>query len=100
MNVANLQLEGLVMAVAALNQILVRKGVLSQEEVELALRKVESGQTSEERSESLSPANRDAINFPIRLLQLASRHTHGEMPPFSVLARAVGQQKEAYNDQM
>jgi len=73
MNVANLQLEGLLMAVASINQVLVRKGVLSVEEIDIALRRAEASETGEERSEGMSASSRDAVNFPIRLLELANR---------------------------
>ena len=51
--------------------------------------------------EDLSPANRDAVCFPIRLL-LAANNAQGEaqIPSFSELARMVGRTKEPYNDQM
>jgi len=101
MNVANLQLEGLLMAVAAVNKLLVSKGLLTVEEIDQALRKAEAGMTGEERCvEDLSPSNRDAICFPLRLLQLANLG-QGEsgIQPFSELTRAVGQRKEPYNDQ-
>ncbi|HWK66617.1 MAG TPA: hypothetical protein VNS34_16945 [Rhizobiaceae bacterium] len=101
MNVANLQLEGLLMAIASINQTLVRKGILSAQEIEIALRKAEASGTGEERSEGLSPANRDAVNFPIRLLQLANRcQPEADIPSFSELAELVGQLKKPYNDQM
>ena len=101
MNVANLQVEGLLMAIASINHVLVRKGLLSIEEIDTALRKAEASSTGEERSEELSPANRDAVNFPIRLLQLANQcQPEADVPPFSELARMVGQIKEPYNDQM
>ncbi|MGO4833816.1 hypothetical protein AB4144_16255, partial [Rhizobiaceae sp. 2RAB30] len=71
MNVANLQLEGLLMAVASINGTLVRKGLLTSDEVDDALRRAEAGLTGEERLyQDMSPANRDAVCFPIRLLQL------------------------------
>lgn len=102
MNVANLQLEGLLMAVASLNNLLVHKGVLSVDEIDLALRKAEAGLTAEERLyEALTPAQRDAVCFPIRLLQMANNaQSETHVPPFSELARMVGQAKEPYNDQM
>jgi hypothetical protein len=100
-NVANLQLEGLLMAIATINHILVRKGVLSAEEIDIALRKAEASETSGERSDELSSSHRDAINFPIRLLQLANQcQPEADIPSFSTLARMVGQMKEPYNDQM
>ncbi|MER9744670.1 hypothetical protein [Mesorhizobium sp. M0187] len=47
MNVANLQLEGLMMAVASINNLLVHKGLLSIDEIDTALRKAEASMTSE-----------------------------------------------------
>jgi len=101
MNVANLQLEGLLMAVASINQVLVRKGVLSVEDIDIALRKAEAIETGEERSGGMSESSRDAVNFPIRLLELANQcQPETDMPSFSKLARMVGQMKEPYNDQL
>jgi hypothetical protein len=102
MNVANLQLEGLMMAIASLNNLLVHKGLLSVDDIDLALRKAEAGMTGDERVyEDMSPANRDAICFPIRLLLLANNaQSETDVPPFSELAKMMGQTKEPYNDQM
>jgi hypothetical protein len=101
MNVANLQLEGLLMAISSINHLLVRKGLLSADEIDTALRKAEASGTSENRAEELSPSSRDAINFPIRLLQLANRcQPEADIPSFSELARMVAQIKEPYADQM
>ncbi|AWC23087.1 hypothetical protein CO731_02555 [Aminobacter sp. MSH1] len=100
MNVANLQLEGLIMAIAAINHVLVRKGVLTVEEIDIALRKAEASETAEDRSEGMSSSNRDAINFPIRVLELANQcQPEADTPSFSKLARMIGQMKEPYNDQ-
>ena len=101
MNVANLQLEGLVMAVASINQILVRKGIASVEEIDEALARAEANLTAEERSShDLSPSNRDAVCFPIRVLRMANySQSNIEVPSFSDLARMVGRAKEPYNDQ-
>jgi hypothetical protein len=41
MNVANLQLEGLVMAVASINNLLVHRGLLSIDDIDIALRRAE-----------------------------------------------------------
>ncbi len=47
----------------------------------------------------MSSANRDAVAFPARLLQLANNGaSETEIMPFSELAKMVGQLKEAYND--
>ena len=102
MNVANLQIEGLVMAVASLTNALVRKGVLTNDEVDLALARAEAAMTAEERAkDDLSPSNRDAVCFPIRLLRLANRASdETDICSFSELARMVGQTKQPYNDQL
>ncbi len=61
MNVANLQLEGLMMAVASINNVLVHKGLLSIDDIDIALRKAEASVAGDERTyEDMSPANRDA----------------------------------------
>ena len=101
MNTANLQLEGMLMALAHLNALFVSKGLLSADEIDEVLHKAEAGLTSEERLiEDLSPSNRDAVCFPIRVLRIANRRS-GEIEPssFSTLAKAVAQRKEPYNDQ-
>lgn len=101
MNTANLQLEGLLIAMAELNRALIRNGVLSVEEIDAALHSAEASATSEERmTQDLSPANRDAVCFPIRLLRLANSKmsTQGELS-FSELAREIGETKLPYNDQ-
>lgn len=102
MNVANLQLEGLLMAVASVNNALVSRGALSADEIDAALRKVEAALTSDERVvDDMRPANRDAVCFPIRVLMLANRSGTPEgIPGFSELARKVGQNKQPYGDQM
>jgi hypothetical protein len=101
MNVANLQLQGLLMAIASINNALVHKGVLDIDEIDLALRKAEANLTGEERLfEDMAPSQRDAVCFPIRLLQ-AANSSQGEtsVSTFSELARLVGSTKVPYNDQ-
>ena len=101
MNTANLQMQGLLLAVASINNTLVHKGLLTIDDIDLALRKAEASLTGEERLfEDLSPANRDAVCFPIRLLQMANlSQGEADVPGFSELTRMVGQTKEHYNDQ-
>jgi len=102
MNTANLQLEGLYLAIAAINNLLVSKGVVTQEEIDRALRIAEATATGEDRLvEDLSPANRDAVAFPIRFLQMANNSASADgTPAFSELARLVGETKTPYNDQL
>jgi hypothetical protein len=102
MNVANLQIEGLLMAIASINNTMVHKGLLSIDEIDTALRNAEATLTGDERLyEDMSPSNRDAVCFPIRLLQLANfSQSETEVPPFSELAKMVGQIKDPYNEQV
>ncbi|MBK3745887.1 hypothetical protein G3A39_42825 [Paraburkholderia aspalathi] len=101
MNVANLQLEGLCLAIAAVNHAIVERGILSQDELDQALRKAEATARGDNRfSEGLSSSSRDAICFPIRILQVANS-TGSERPwSFSELAKLVGETKEPYNDML
>ncbi|MCA3575388.1 MAG: hypothetical protein IOC86_15835 [Aestuariivirga sp.] len=100
MNPANLQLEGLIMAVASLNRLLVEKGLLTPDEIDTALRSAEARITSDERfnDAEIKLTNRDAMCFPIRVLVLAN----GEQDcaaGFAALARQVGISKQPFNDQ-
>ncbi|MEO9229769.1 MAG: hypothetical protein ABI216_12620 [Devosia sp.] len=100
MNTANLQLEGFYLVIAALNNALVAKGVLSREEIDAALKIAELTAINDYPLAAMSPANRDAIAFPSRLLRLANDGaSESEIQPFSELAKLVGQTKEPYNDQ-
>jgi hypothetical protein len=101
MNTANLQLEGLYLVVASLNNALVKKGLLTRDEIDLALRRAEAVAIDDDRAtDDLSPSNRDAIAFPARLLALANRNaSDDEIPGFAELARMVGSTKTPYNDQ-
>ena len=95
MNTANLQLRGLLLVLAQINNTLVHKGLLSIDEIDDALQKAEANLLSEEGLfEDLSPSNRDAACFPIRLLQ-AANHAQGEtdIPSFGELTRIVGRTK-------
>ena len=97
MNTANLQLEGLLLAMAALQRQLVDKGVLSREEIDHALAGCEAVATGDDRAlEDLSPSNRDAIAFPIRVLRAANGEASGQ--DFGTLARLVGRTKGRYGD--
>lgn len=101
MNTANLQLEGLLIAIAAVNHALVAKGALTTEDLDRALAISEQTALGDNRvAENLSPANRDAIAFPARFLRLANNMA-GEAgaPGFAELARMVGETKGPHNDQ-
>ena len=101
MNTANLQLEGLYLAIAAVHEMLVAKGLVTRDDLTRAMQKAEQTAIGDYRTEELSPANRDAVAFASRLLMLANNMSaDGDTPPFSELAKMVGQTKEPYNDQM
>jgi hypothetical protein len=100
MNTANLQLEGLYLAIAAINNALVSKGLLTREELDFALKVAEQTALGDDRNvEDLSPSNREAVAFSARLLALANNmSSETEIPPFSELARMVGETKTPAND--
>ncbi len=94
MNTANLQLEGLYLAIAAVNRALVRNGILTAAEVDAALDAAAMA-AGADRPDGLSMANRDAVAFPIRLLRLANQRDGDQpIPGFSELARAVGETRD------
>ena len=100
MNTANLQLEGLYLVVAALNNALVGKGIFSREEIGHALKLAEQTALGDYGNEELSSSNRDAVAFPARLLMLANNGASStEIQSFSELAKLVGQTKAPHNDQ-
>jgi hypothetical protein len=90
MNTANLQLEGLYLAIAAINGALVKRGLLTAAEIDAALN--EASAVAGRDTHDVSSANRDAVTFPIRFLQRANDAADGDtLPTFSELARRVGE---------
>lgn len=95
MNTANLQLEGLLLALSAVVGLLRRKGIISDAELDAALNEAEVAALKDEaRPGGISSANVEAVLFPIRYLRMAS----GGLPeeavlPFSRTATKVGQSK-------
>ena len=95
MNTANLQLEGLYSAVAALMNALREKGILSTEEIENALAEAEAVNTDHQRRD-LSDANRDAVRFPFRYLRTANAASaRGQNKSFFDIATEIGMTKDA-----
>ncbi|AXV16070.1 hypothetical protein CYG48_10415 [Neorhizobium sp. SOG26] len=91
MNTANPQLEGLYLAVAAINRLLVNKGVTTNEEIQEALQVVEKKVLADDNPLHVSPSHQKAVAFPIRVLLLANEaHQHGTPFCFEDLAREVG----------
>jgi hypothetical protein len=96
MNTANLQLQGLYLAIAAVNNALVAKGLLTREEVDLALREAETTSLEDYRADDLVAPNREAMAFAARFLRLVNQQASGgEMPSFSDIAKQVGETKKA-----
>lgn len=95
MNTANLQLEGMLLAISALMNALGRKGLLSTEEIAAALSEAEEAARKDElRPKGLSASNVEAVLFPIRFLQAVNtRPSEAKLPAFSHLATAVGETK-------
>ena len=93
MNTANPQLEGLYLAFASINRLLVGKGLVSHAELREALHEAERQVLSDGRPPNVSQSHQKAIAFPIRVLLLANDSDEkGESLDFEDLARAIGRQ--------
>jgi len=94
MNTANLQLEGLYAALAALMNAIRDKGVLSASEIETLLRDAEELNMNQGRRQ-ISDSNRDAIGFPFRYLRAANRAAAGgQTRSFFDIATEIGMTKD------
>jgi hypothetical protein len=92
MNIANLQLEGLLVTLAQLLRELQSRGRLDRTQVERALLATEAALLADrQRMGQLSASERESVLFPCRFLAAALAH---EDEGFSELARKVGQGKE------
>lgn len=90
MNVANLQLEGMLLAFTAVLRSLVASGALSDAQLKAALAEAEqTGLGDRQRCDQLSPSQRDSLAFAARFLSIATRSDSG-MRSFSEVAREVG----------
>jgi hypothetical protein len=94
MNTANLQMEGLLLALGSLLRSLKAKGLLSEAEIEAMLREAaRRGEEDPGRPGQLSAANVEAMLFPVRFLQEDLRS--GEpADPYSTIAARVGRSKQ------
>lgn len=91
MNTANLQLEGLLLALGSLMRALKKKGLLTEAEIQEMLREAEMRAASEARPDGLSPANVHAVMFPIRFLDRDV--AVGEPQSYGELAAAVARER-------
>lgn len=87
MNTANLQLEGLLLATAALFGELKRKGLLDSGQIDAALDRADHGASA--RATELPAANREAVHFPIRFLREALRDDAGPLD-YRTIAVEIG----------
>ena len=102
MNTANLQLEGLYVAMSAIMNAVRQKGILTEEEIDRSLEEAEAALAGDaNRPQELSAAYVDAILFPVRYLRLANRTwADGEFPLFAELGARVGREKPQAGDVM
>ena len=91
MNTANPQLEGLYLAIAAINRLMVEKGLLSHAEIQEVLQTVERDVLTDDKQLNVSSSHQKAVAFPIRLLLLANEaDEQGTKFCFDDLAREIG----------
>lgn len=98
MNTANLQLEGLLVALTQLIGALQRKGLLSHEEIAQALADAEAtARAHADRGGQLREANQNAVLFPIRYLAEATA-AEASGKPFRAITADIGREKDAETD--
>jgi hypothetical protein len=93
MNTANLQLQGVLTAIAELVRAMEAKGVLTRAEIEAALARAERDASGcAGQHESLSAAHIEAMCFPARYLRMALSGAADESD-FAAVVAAVGGRK-------
>jgi hypothetical protein len=97
MNTANLQLRGLVMALAAIVEVMKRNGLMTADELDEALSTAEKHVIGQDDLNELTESNLDAIYFPIRALRWASES--GNSLSFDTIAATVGETKQSPGEQ-
>jgi hypothetical protein len=90
MNPANLQLQGLLLALYALLDAVKQKGLLTTQELDDALATAEANALAD--PQRASPASLDGMLFPIRFLRAAN--TASKVPEtFTTITQLVGETK-------
>ena len=91
MNTANLQMEGVLMAMAAMCRLLRQKGLADAGEIDAALAEAEAALAEDDlRPEQLSHANVEAALFPLRFLREANRSEAPVAAAYTEIATSVG----------
>lgn len=94
MNTANLQLEGVLLALSRLLETMRHKGLITSGEIEAALAAAEDAARRDAASRSISPAQAEGVLFPIRFLREAANRQEGLPATFSDIAAAIGESKD------
>lgn len=94
MNTANLQVEGLLIALSRLLDAMRDKGILTPEEIETALREAGDAAQRDAQTRNISPAQAEGILFPIRFLRVATNLTYGPAPTFTDMATMIGEARD------
>lgn len=97
MNTANLQMEGMLMAVAALCRLMREKELLKTGEIDEVLSAAQDALAADRlRPDEVSAANVEAVLFPLRFLREANRREgEGTTPAYTEIATAVGRTRRA-----
>jgi len=95
MNTANLQLEGLLVALTHVIGALQRKGLIDHADVAQALSDAEAmARAHADRGGQLREANQNAILFPIRYL-IEATAAHAEARTYRDITADIGRDKDA-----
>lgn len=94
MNTANLQMEGLLLALGSMLRTLKAKGILSQADIdEMLAEAISRARHDPGRPSEISASNVEAMLFPARFLKEDMQSP--EPSPYSSLAERVGRGKRA-----
>lgn len=94
MNTANLQIEGLLLAASRVLEAMRRKGLLTQQEIEDALKEADAAAARDAAQRNISPAQAEGVRFPIRFLLAATRLDETRVPSFSEIATLIGENRD------
>ncbi|MFG1191523.1 hypothetical protein [Xanthobacter flavus] len=96
MNTANLQLEGVLLALSRLLETMRHKGLLTSGEIETALADAEDACRRDAACRTISPGQAEGVLFPIRFLRAATNRQEGPAPTFTDIATSIGENKDRH----